>query len=143
LFPALITTALALPTVPVAVNVTALRPGTAAVNVFGPTLGPNVQVPTVASPLASVDWLAPVTLPPPETTANVTRTSGTGLSNWSRTSTEGAVATVVPTDAVWLSPAFSTSWLAGPTVPVAVNVTGLPASVPAVAVSAFAPTVGP
>src|SRR5207247_2771084 len=67
--------------------------------------------------------LAPVTLPPPDATANVTATFGTGLLNWSRTSTAGAVATAVPTGALWFSPAVITRELALPAVPVAVNVT--------------------
>ena len=53
-------------------------------------------------PLALVVWSAPVMLlvPDPDPTANTTATPATGLLNWSRTITAGAVATAVFTVAV-------------------------------------------
>src|SRR5512134_240291 len=78
-------------------------------------------------------------LPPPPVTVNVTETPATGLSNWSRTITDGAVVTAVFTVAVWLLPAFTAIWVAPPAVAVAVKPTGLPARPPDVACSVFAP----
>src|SRR5439155_374251 len=67
----------------------------------------------------------------------------TGFPFASCTITEGGVATVVPAVADWLFPALTAIELAAPAVPVAVKVTGLPASPLAVAVSEFGPAVGP
>src|SRR6266516_6351166 len=53
--------------------------------------------------------------------------------------TDAAVATAVPTVAVWLFPPLSAIELAPPAIPVAVNVTGLPARPVAVAVNVFSP----
>src|SRR5450759_2190945 len=80
------------PTAPVAVNVTGLpaSPALVAVRVLAPTAGPNVQLPTVAIPLAFVVALKAVAEPPPEATAKVTLTPLTGLLLMSRTSTLGA-----------------------------------------------------
>src|SRR5213076_2457948 len=68
--------ALGAPAVPLAVNVTGLpfTPGAVAVSVFWPAAVPSVQVPTAAMPPALVVWLAPVMLPLPRPTANVTDT---------------------------------------------------------------------
>src|SRR5207247_6602566 len=112
--PAAITSALALPAALPILNVTALRPGTAAVNVFGPTVGPNVQLPSVASPLASVDWLAPVTLPPPDAAANVTATFGTGLLHRKSTRPNSSDARTSYTAACWMLPALITTALTLP-----------------------------
>ena len=67
---------------------------------------PSVQLPTVAIPPADVVGVAVVTLPFPPPMVKVTVTPGTGLLNWSRTSTLGAVATAAPTAAVCASPAL-------------------------------------
>ena len=103
-FPPLSAICVAAPAVPVAVNVTGLpaRPAEVAVRVSRllPAVVPSVQLPTAAIPPASVVAPAPVTLPLPAAAANVTATPGTGLPNWSRTLTEGGVATAVLTVAV-------------------------------------------
>src|SRR5205823_5190466 len=99
---------------------------------------------TVAIPLAPVvTGVVGVTVPPPDPTANVTLTPPTGLPFASRTTTEGAIGTADPAVADWPFPALIAIWLAVPAVPVAVNVTGLPVSPVAVAVSVFGPAVGP
>src|SRR5213078_1596815 len=144
--PALIAIVLAAPAVPVAVNVTGLpvSPVAVAVSEFGPAVGPSVHDVTAAIPFAPVvTGVVGVTEPPPDATANVTLTPPTGLPFASRTITEGAVATAVPAGAVWPFPALMAIWVAVPAVPVAVKVTGLPASPLAVAVSEFGPAVGP
>src|SRR5207247_1407413 len=112
--------------------------------VFGPAVGPSVHDVTAAIPLAFVvTGVAGVTEPPPDATANVTPTPATGFPFASRTTTEGFTGTVVPAVAVWPSPPLLAIWVAAPTAPVAVNVTGLPVSPLAVAVSEFGPAVGP
>src|SRR4051812_31310683 len=110
------------PTVPVAVNVADSEPAFA-VRVFGPTVTPSVQLPTVAIPLAFVVAVPPVTLPPPVATVNVTVAPGTGLPFASLMSTDGAVATAVPAIADCASPALFVIEAAAPTVAVAVKVT--------------------
>ena len=85
--------------------------------------------------------MAPVTPPFPDATANVTATFATGFPNRSRTITDGSVATAVPTVADWPSPALTAMLPAPPGVPVAVNVTGLPARSADVAVSVSVPAV--
>src|SRR5881396_1300306 len=79
------------PAVPVAVNVTGLpvSPLAVAVSVLVPAVVPSVQLPTLAMPLALVVWLAPVMLPLPGATANVTVTPPTGLPPPSFTITDG------------------------------------------------------
>jgi hypothetical protein len=131
--------------VPVAMNETGLpfTPGEVAVNVSGPATVPSVQLPTVAMPLALVVWLAPVTVPLRADVANVTVTPGTPFPFASFTITDGGVATAVFTVAVWPLPAFTAMLPAFPAVPVAVNVTGLPVSVPEVAVRVFVPAALP
>ena len=70
-----------LPAVPVATKIVEPRL-TLVLNValssLVPAAEPNVQLPTVAIPLASVTWIGPVTLPPPAVTLNVTVTPTTG-----------------------------------------------------------------
>jgi hypothetical protein len=93
----------AAPVVPVAVKVTGLpvSPLDVAVRVFVPAIVPSVQDVTAAIPLALVvTGVVGLTVPPPDATANVTATPPTGLLNWSRTITDGGVATAVPTVAV-------------------------------------------
>src|SRR2546427_4497867 len=60
-----------------------------AVRVFTPS--GTVQLPTVATPSLPVVAFAPVMLPPPLATANVTATLGTGRLAASRTTTAGAM----------------------------------------------------
>src|SRR5439155_13690815 len=115
-----------------------------AVSEFGATVGPSVHVVTAAIPFAPVvTGVVGLTVPPPEATANVTLTPATGLPFASCTITEGGVATVVPAVADWLFPALTAIELAAPAVPVAVKVTGLPASPHAVATRLIWPDVGP
>src|SRR5438093_372292 len=129
----------AAPAVPVAVKVTGLPESDpdVAVSVFGPAVGRNVQLPTVATPLGWVVWLPPVIVPFPGATAKVTPTPATGFPFASLTITDGGELTAVPAEAVWLVALFAAMVAAAPAVPVAVNVTGLPESVPDVAVSVF------
>ena len=68
-----------------------------AVSVFAPTNGPRVHDPSTATPCAFVACVSPVADPPPEATAKVTVTPGTGLLNASRATTLGATASVCPT----------------------------------------------
>jgi hypothetical protein len=91
------------PAVPVAVKVNGepVRVPLVAVKVFDPAVVPNVQLSTVAIPLALVvTEPTPDTDPPPEATANVTLTPLTGLLLASFTITLGNIATAVPTVAV-------------------------------------------
>src|SRR5205807_8065836 len=134
------------PAVPVALKVTGLPASDpeAAVNVFGPAVGPRVHAVAAATPSAPVvTGLVGLTLPPPVPGANVTATPATELPNWSRTITDGGTATAVPTRADCPSPALIAIWVAPLAVPLARNVTGLPCSVPDVAVSVFGPAVVP
>ena len=110
------------PAVPVAVNVTGLpvSPLAVAVSVLVPAVVPSVQLPTLAMPLALVVWLAPVMLPLPGATANVTVTPPTGLPPPSFTITDGWIGTVPPTGAVCLSPPLIAICVAGPAVTVTV-----------------------
>src|SRR5437660_5359814 len=94
-------------------------------------------------PLPLVVWLPPVIVPFPGATANVTATPVTGFPFASLTITDGGELTAVPAVAAWLVGLFAAIVAAAPAVPVAVNVTGLPDSEPDVAVSVFAPAVGP
>ena len=133
----------AAPAVPVAVNVTGLpdKVPELAVNVFEPAVALSVQLPTVATPLALVVWLAPVIVPFPGATANVTATCATGFPFASFTITDGGVLTAVPAVADWLVGLFAAIAAAAPAVPVAVKVTGLPVSDPDVAVRVLLPAV--
>src|SRR5438105_6081424 len=80
-----------------------------------------------------VVWLPPVIVPFPGATANVTATPVTGFPFASLTITDGGTLTAVPAVADWLVGLFAAIVAAVPAVPVAVNVTGLPESEPAVA----------
>ena len=93
---------------PVAPNVTGLpvRPAAVAVSVLTPMVMPSCHEPTVATPLASVVALPPVSEPLPRPIAKVTDVPGTGLPNWSVTITDGAVATFVSTVADCASPSL-------------------------------------
>src|SRR5205807_1334479 len=131
------------PAVPVAVNVTGLPASDpdVAVNVLAPAVALSVQLPTAATPLALVLWLAPVIVPFPGATANVTATCATGFPFASFTITDGGVLTAVPAVADWLVGLFAAIAAAAPAVPVAVKVTGLPVSDPDVAVRVLLPAV--
>src|SRR5207302_1321892 len=137
--------AAAVPAVPVAVNVTGLPVSDpdVAVRVLLPAVALSVQLPTVAMPLPFVVWLPPVIVPFPGATANVTATPVTGFPFASFTITDGGDATAVPAVADWLVGLFAAIVAAAPAVPVAVKVTGLPESVPDVAVSVLLPAVVP
>jgi len=69
-----------------------------------PAAGPNVQLPRVAIPLASVTCVAPVILPPPAVTLNTTCTPAAGCPLRSATWTAGATGRVVLTGWVCPSP---------------------------------------
>src|SRR5947199_3473228 len=134
------------PAVAVAVNVTGLPLSPAAVARSMSTLAvvPSVQEFAAAIPFATVaTGVAGSTVPLSPLVANVTATPATGLANWSRTITEGGVATAVPTVAACPLPAFPAICVAGPAAPWAVNVTGLPARPLEDAVRVFVPAVVP
>src|SRR5437763_11028955 len=138
--------ALGPPAVAVAVNVTGLPLSPAAVARSVSTLAavPRVQEFAAAIPFAPVaTGVAGSTVPLSPLVANVTATPGTGLANWSRTITEGGVGTAVPTVAASPLPALRAICVAAPAVPVAENVTGLPARPADVAVRLFGPAVVP
>ena len=94
-----ITSLLAAPAVPVAVNVTG-EPDSepeVAVRVFAPAVVPSVQAGDVATPEEFVDTTPDDARdPPPVATANVTDTLGTALPAASLTNTLGAVDTAAP-----------------------------------------------
>src|SRR5436190_23891496 len=73
---------------------------TVAVSESAPIAVPSVQLPTRATPEASVIGDAPASDPPPAVTAKSTWTLATGLLSTSLTTTEGAIATAVPTAAL-------------------------------------------
>jgi len=104
------------PTVPVAVKVSGepVRDPLVAVSVFVPAVVPRIQLPTVATPLESVVAVAPVIVPPPDATANVTLTPLTGASVESVTITLGSMVTAVPAVTDWPSPACFTTCVASP-----------------------------
>src|SRR5207253_2336702 len=118
----------AAPAVPVAVKVTGLPVSDPelAVRLLLPAAALSVHLPTVATPLALVVWLAPVIVPFPGATANVTATCATGFPFASFTITDGGVVTAVPAIADWPGGVFAAIVAAAPAVPVAVHVTGLP-----------------
>jgi hypothetical protein len=110
LFPAFTAIDVAVPAVPVAVNVTGLpvSPADVAVRVLVPAVVPRVQFVTAATPLLPVRTaVVGATVPPPDATANVTLVLATGLLNWSVTKTAGGVVTAVPTMALSLFPALT------------------------------------
>src|SRR5690242_11054600 len=138
--------ALGPPAVAAAVNVTGLplSPAAVARSVSVLAVVPRVQEFAAATPLAPVATaVAGSTVPLSPLVANVTATPATGLANWSRTITEGGVATAVPTVAACPLPAFNAICVAGPAAAWAVNVTGLPERPEEVAVTVFAPAVVP
>ena len=95
--------ALGPPAVAVARNTTGLpdNPLTVARNVSTPAVGPSVHDVTTAMPPASlVTGVVGFTVPLPAAGVNVTATPATGLLNWSRTITDGAMGTALPTVAV-------------------------------------------
>jgi hypothetical protein len=132
--PAFTEICVAAPAVPVAVNITGdpVSEPLVAVIVFDPAIAPNVQLPTVAMPLAFVVAVNPVPDPPPLATTNVTDTPETTLLFTSFTITLGAVATAEPAVADCPSPALTAICVAGPAVSVtlAVDVNAAPLSVP-------------
>ena len=83
-----------------------------AVRVLAPAPAPSVQLPTVAMPAALVVAVRPVAEPPPEATAKVTLTPGTGSLWTSSTMTLGLMLTAVPAEADWPSPALTAIWVA-------------------------------
>lgn len=91
-----------------AVIVAGATPATVAVSELAPA-APRVQPPTRATPCASETALAPVTVPPPVATANVTVTPGSGWPAAVRTTTAGATSTAVPAMASWPSPSVTTT----------------------------------
>src|SRR5206468_1924908 len=123
------------PTLPVAVNVTGdpERPVATAATLFAPAVVPSVSVVCV-KPDAFVVPLVGATLPPPPVTPHVTFTPETGLLFASRTVTTNALPSADPAVLLWLFPDAEAIWVAAPTVPVAVNVTGEPVRPVAVAV---------
>lgn len=141
--PLLIVISAAGPAIPVAVKVTGVSAPADADSVFAPAVVPSVHDPIVAMPLALVVAEAPVTLPFPVATANVTVVPAIGLLFESVTFTDGAVVTAAPAIAVCPSPATMLIAPAAPAVPVALNVTGDPANEPDVAVSVLAPALEP
>ena len=74
---------------------------------FWPAADPMVQLPTVAMPLEFVVAVAPVILPPPAVTANVTDTPAIDCPLAFLTITAGRVATAVPTRTVSPPPALT------------------------------------
>ena len=76
-----------------------------ALSSFSPAVVPSVQLPTAATPAASVTTVAPVTLPPPDTTTKVTVTLRTPWPAELVTFTAGDVGTGVATVAVCPWPA--------------------------------------
>ena len=122
----------AAPAVPVAVNVTGLPDNVPdeAVSVFCPAVGLSVQLPTVATPLAFVVWLAPVIVPFPGVTANVTATPATGFPFASFTSTDGGELTAVPAGADWLVGLFAAIVAAAPAASVIAALAGVRVPLP-------------
>src|ERR1051326_1119735 len=133
----------ALPADAVAVNRRDGSPVTVAVRVSTLAVEPSVQLPTAPVPAGPVVTTAPVSEPLPAVTLNVTCTPDTGSASASSTPTAAGVATLVPAVAVWPSPAFLATDAAGPAVPVAVKVTGLPVRLPALACSELLPALVP
>src|SRR5205085_296544 len=134
----------AAPAVPVAVNVTGLPESDpdAAVSVFDPAVGLSVHEVRAAIPSDPVlTGVVGVTVPLPAAGLNVTATPVTGFPFASFTITDGGRLTAAPAGA-YAPPLRAAIVAAAPAVPVAVNVTGLPVSPLAVAVSVLVPAVG-
>src|SRR5205085_280187 len=104
-----------------------------------------INIPSVrnvcACPFTSVVDVAGSTDPPPDPAAHVTVTPATGFPFASLTSTTCGVCRRMATCPVRLSPELFAIVAAGPAVPMAVNVTGLPEREPEVAVNVFEPAV--
>src|SRR6185436_11495691 len=81
--------------------------------------------------------------PPPVATAKVTLTPGTGLLSASLTSTEGAVASAVPTTADWALPPFTVTVAGPPARPIALKVTWALGALDGLARSCCVPPEGP
>jgi hypothetical protein len=134
------TTFVAPPAVPVAVNVTGLPlipdPAAVAVSVFVPAVVLRVQLPTVAIPLPFVVWVPPVTLPlpPPAAGANVTLTPTTGFPAPSLTTTEGGEPTALPTGAGCVTGLFAAMEAAGPALNVIPDVAAVSVPLPKLSV---------
>src|SRR5205807_2578068 len=133
----------AAPAVPVAVKVTGLpdKVPELAVNVFEPAVALRVQLPTVATPLALVVWLAPVIVPFPGATASVTATRATGFPFASFTITDGGILTAVPAVADWLVGLFAAFSAAVPPRPPPPIPTRRSSDLPELAVNVFEPAV--
>ena len=88
----------AVPAMPVAVKLTGLpfNPVAVALSVFAPAVPPSVQLPTVAIPALDVVAVAPVMLPLPDATANVTLAPATAFPFASVIFTDGATDTALP-----------------------------------------------
>jgi hypothetical protein len=111
------TNCIASPGVPVAVKVTGepVSPATVAVSVFAPAVVPKVQSGLVAIPALSVLTAFEDAIDPaPPLTLKVTPTPLTALPCASVTTTEGAVATAVPTVPLCWSPPFMAMRVATP-----------------------------
>jgi hypothetical protein len=87
---------------------------TCARSVFAPSVGPSVQLPTVATPSWLVVCSAPVIVPPPLATEKVTVAPATAVPLTSLTRTDGATSTGAPTPASWSSPAILLIWAGTP-----------------------------
>src|SRR5205085_1995950 len=134
----------AAPAVPVAVNVTGLPESDpdAAVSVFDPAVGLSVHDVSAAIPSDPVlTGVVGVTVPLPAAAPITTTTPVPGFSFASVSFTDGAGPTAVPARSLHAALPISIV-AAAPAVPVAVNVTGLPVSPLAVAVSVLVPAVG-
>ncbi len=102
----------------------------------------SVRPLNVATPFSPVVAVLLLAVAPAGLGVAVTTTlwlTGLPLASWSCTT--GCCTSGAPLRAVLDGGVVSTSFVAAPAVPVAVNVTGLPASVPDVAVSVFVPAV--
>src|SRR2546426_8039210 len=123
-----LTSCVAAPASAVAVKVTGepARPLTDAVAVCVPTAGPSVCV-ELAIPFTSVRDVAGFINPPPRPAAQWTGTPWTGRPTAFLTATESAGASAGPTTPDCPFPALRTMLVAVVTIPVALNVIGLPA----------------
>lgn len=123
-------------------NVTAVRPVTVAVAVFVPVVMPVMNF-AAAFPLASVDTVAGVTLPPPAVTAKATLTPDFGLLKPSVTCTRMESEKLAPGTTLVGSVPTLTMLFAGPATLAVEKVTGDPAKPATVAVTVLVPTALP
>src|SRR5512140_1396094 len=114
-----------------------MSPATDAVIEFPPS--PSVQA-TDAIPNEFVSALVEEIEPEPLRIANVTLTFATASPSASVTLTVGGIGTGLPAGAFWPSPAATPIVVGGAGTAVALNVNGLPASVPDDAVIEFGPS---